>query len=194
MINLNDEKFDGGGNSGPIFNGGVAGIVENVTLSVEKKKADDHENAPDYKLMFTDENGATCNSSYWFITEATSFNTVDELILKQGKVLKHVIHAIYGSDYELPTWKTPEEMLNGAMKLIRDGLKAAPKFRMFANYNVKSSPKQYIQPRSWVPFMEPMDVASEDSRLRVSDLDQMERITEDKVSAPAATVADDEEW
>jgi uncharacterized protein (DUF736 family) len=58
MYDLNDSGFDAatGGNA-VIFNGGVAGLVNDVKMSVYKKKPDDKENAPDYKITFTDDNG-----------------------------------------------------------------------------------------------------------------------------------------
>ena len=57
-INLNDESYNVK-DSGPIFNGGVAGIAENVTMSIIKRKADDKDGAPEYKLVFTDDAGAS---------------------------------------------------------------------------------------------------------------------------------------
>ena len=117
MINLNDDSFDGGSNV-KIFNNGTAGVVENVKLSVKKKTAEDKENAPDYKIIYTDNTGAEVNTAYWYITDATEYSTVEEQIKKQGKVLKHLIHAVYGSDYEFPSYPNPTAMLDGVMKLL----------------------------------------------------------------------------
>ena len=152
MINLNDSAFDAKAGVA-IFNDGKAGIVENVIASVNKKKAEDKQGSPEYKLTFTDEAGATCNSSFWYVEQATAYATVEELIKKQGTILKHILHAIYGADYQLPNFQSAKEMLDGCMKLIREGAAAGHKFRMFANYGSTQSVKNYIQPRSWVPFM-----------------------------------------
>jgi len=196
-IDLNNEEFDGGGNVS-IFNNGNAGIVDDVTLTIEKKKADDKENAPDYKLIFTDSSGASCNSSYWYITDATEYNSVEQLITKQGKVLKHIAHAVLGNDFEFPKYKNPKEMLNGIMKLVKEGLANSGTFRIFANYGTKEYCKKYIQPRSWVPFMEPMTVAEEDTRLKAGDFDAMERLQEDTFVdngvASKEAVAEDDDW
>lgn len=197
-INLNDSSFDASTGSVAIFNGGKAGIVGDVTMAVEKKKADDKETAPEYKLVFTDGSGATCNTSFWYITEDTQYSTIDQQVMKQGKVLKHVIHAIYGKDYQIPTVENPKQLLDTCMKLIRDGIAGGIKFRIFANYGTVQYTKKYIQPRSWVPFIEPMTVPEAETRLKAGDLDAMERLVEDTVSSGAvsagATAGDDDDW
>jgi hypothetical protein len=184
MINLNDSAFDAK-QGAAIFNDGIAGIVENVTLSVSKRKPEDKENSPEYKLTFTDDKGGACNTSFWYVDKATQFQTVEDQIKKQGTVLKHVVHAIYGSGYQLPNFNSAKEMLDGCMKLIREGLASGLKFRIFANYGSTQSVKSYIQPRSWVPFMEPMSVNIAETRLKVGNIDAMARVEKD--SAPSAS-------
>jgi hypothetical protein len=198
MINLNDASFDAK-EGAAIFNDGKAGIAENVTLSISKKKPEDKEGSPDYKLSFTDAAGGSCNSSFWYVEKATEYSTIDEQVAKQGKVMKHVIHAIYGNTYQFPSFNSAREMLDGCMKIIRDGLAQGPKFRVFANYGTTSSVKNYIQPRSWVPFMEPMSVALADTRLKPGNLDAMAKLQADNVAAPAASSAaaatvDGDDW
>lgn len=184
MYNLNDASFDAK-EGAVIFNGGNAGVAENIAMTVQKKKAEDKPNSPDYKLTFTDDNGGTCNSSFWYVTAPTEYATVDDQVQKQGKVLKHVIHAIYGANFQFPGgFTSATELLDGCMKLIRDGLQSGLKFRIFANYGVKTSIKKYIQPRTWVPFMEPMTVALADTRLKAGDLDAMARVQEDSFVTP----------
>ena len=178
MINLNDSTFDAKEGKA-VFNGGNAGIANDVTLSVDKKKPEDKEGSPDYKLTFTDADGGSCNSSFWTITKATDYATIEEQIQKQGKVLKHILHAIYGKDFQLPQFQSAAEMLNGCMKLIREGLPNAGKFRIFANYGTTSSVKQYIQPRSWVPFMETMSTPIESTVLKAGTLDALARVEKD---------------
>jgi len=182
MINLNDDQFDGGGNV-KIFNGGKAGIVDNVKVSVVRKGKDDKPNSPEFKLNFTDPTGGTCSTPFWVVENETQYKTVDELIQAQGKVLKHILHAVYGKDFSIPAFGSAKEMLSGSMKLIHDGLAAAPSFRMIANYGVPSYSKAFIQPRSWVPFMEPMSVDIADTRLALGDLDCLTRLTKDEIPA-----------
>jgi len=196
-INLNDESFNQKAGKA-VFNGGNAGIVEAVTVSLVKKTKDDNANAPDYKVLFTDSVGASCNSSFWFIKEDTKYQTVDQQTAKQGKILKHIAHAVLGDKFEFPAFSNVEDMLNGVMKLIREGLPKAGQFRVFANYGTKEYSKKFIQPRSWVPFMESMSVAIESTRLKAGDLDSMMRLEEDaSTGAPSgskSTSTDDDDW
>jgi hypothetical protein len=185
MINLNDASFDAK-EGVAIFNEGKAGIAENVTLTVNKRKPEDKDTSPEYKLTFTDANGGACNTSFWYVEKDTEYSTVAEQIQKQGKVLKHVIHAIYGGSYAFPNFNSARELLDGCMKIIRDGLASGVKFRVFANYGTTSSVKKYIQPRSWVPFLEPMTVSIAETRLKRGDLDAMDRVQEDSFVTPTS--------
>ena len=194
-INLNDDSYNAKEGKA-IFNDGNAGLVNNVVVSISKKKPEDKENAPDYKLTFTDENGAEANTSFWYVTKATAFATTEELLKKQGTIMKHILHSIYGAGYVIPTLPSDAQgFLDGCMKLIRDGLQSGLKFRVFANYGTPDYPKSFIQPRSWVPFMEPMSVAEADTRLVAGKADNLVRLASDPVggssSAPAATITDD---
>ena len=195
MFNLNDSSFDAK-EAAIIFNNGEAGITENVTLTVNKKKPEDKEGSPDYKLTFTDENGGSCNSSFWYVEKATDYASIEEQVQKQGKVMKHIIHCIYGDKMPAVSGDTSRAFLDSCMKAIRDGLAQGGKFRIFANYGSTQSVKQYIQPRSWVPFMERMTVSLADSRLKVSNIDAMSRIEKDTVSAPATadSIIEGDDW
>ncbi len=195
-INLNDSSFDSSNVS--IFNNGAAGIVDNVTLSISKKGKDDKDNAPDYKVIFTDKNGASTNRAFWFVTEDTQYATKAEQTQKQGKVLKHLTHAVYGSDYEFPSYENAKTMLSGIMKLLNEALsRDQAEFRVFANYGTVNSIKQYIQVRTWVPFIEEMKVPEEESRLKPGNLDAMDKLVEDAAVASngqASVTAGDDDW
>lgn len=200
MYDLNDSGFDAasGGNT-VIFNGGVAGLVNDVKMSVYKKKPDDKENAPDYKITFTDDNSGECSTSYWYVTKDTQYSTVEEQVKKQGKSMKHIIHAVYGADHQIGfKANSPKELLDQAMKYIKDGLANAGKFRVFATYGTVNAPKQYIQPRSWVPFVESMSVDVSQTRLKLAvTIDAMERIVKDEVevaTAKADELLEGDDW
>ena len=198
MINLNDSAFDAKQGTA-IFNDGVAGVVDNVVVSVNKRKPEDKENSPEYKLTFTDSKGAACNTSFWYVDKATQYKTVEDQIKTQGTVLKHILHAIYGSDYQFPSFNTVKEMLDGCMKLIREGLASGLKFRIFANYGSTQSVKNYIQPRSWVPFIEPMSVSISETRLKAGNIDAMARVEKDNVAstnntAMADSIIEGDDW
>jgi hypothetical protein len=88
--------------------------------------------------------------------------------------------------------------LDGCMKIVRDGLANGGKFRVFANYGSTQSVKSYIQPRSWVPFVESMNIAAADTRLKAGNIDAMNRIEKDSItvnSTPSAdTIIDNDNW
>lgn len=200
MYDLNDSGFDAASGSTVIFNGGVAGLVNDVKMSVYKKKPDDKENAPDYKITFTDDNGGECSTSFWYITKDTQYNTKEEQVKKQGKSMKHIIHAIYGADHHIniPKPENEKQFLDQAMKYIKDGLANAGKFRVFATYGTVNAPKQYIQPRSWVPFVESMSVDVSQTRLKLAvTIDAMDRIVKDEVevaTAKADELLEGDDW
>ncbi len=179
MYDLNDNGFDAK-QGVTIFNGGVAGLVNDLKMSVYKKTKEDKENAPDYKVVFTDSNGGECSTSYWYVTKDTQYSTIDEQVRKQGKSMKHIIHAIYGADHEIGfKASNAKELLDHAMKYIKDGLASAGKFRVFATYGTLNATKKYIQPRSWVPFVESMNVDEASTRLKLAPtVDAIERIEE----------------
>jgi hypothetical protein len=191
MIDLNESSYDGGGDVS-IFNDGNAGVVENVTLSIIKKGKDDKETAPEYKLVFTDESGASCNMAFWYITEDTAFKTVTEQEQRLGKIMKHVAHVILGNDFTFPKFENGKQLLDGMMKLFNKGLSGAPKIRVFANYGVNDFPKEYIQIRTWVPFMESMD--TEAGKLKAGSLDCMVRLKADAPVPAGEDSEDDEAW
>ncbi len=180
MYNLNDDGFNAK-QGVTIFNDGNAGLVNDVKMSVYKKGKDDKENAPDYKVTFTDSSGGEVSSSYWYATKDTQYSTIEEQARKQGKSMKHIIHAVYGASFEIPfIAKSPKELLDMSMKCIKDGLSSSPsKFRIFATYGTLNSVKNYIQPRSWVPFVESMNTSEDATRLKLAPtIDAMARVEE----------------
>lgn len=198
MIDLNSEDYNQKEGKA-IFNEGNAGIVDNVRVSLVRRKPEDKETAPDYKVVFTDEKGAECNTSFWYVEKPTTYDTVEKLIQKQGKVLKHLAHAILGDNFKFPPFANAKEMLDGIMKSLNGGLAKAGTFRIFANYGTKDYPKSFIQPRSWVPFMESSTVALDATRLKPGNIDQMTRKEEDKVdvgtdAGNASTDDDGDDW
>lgn len=200
MIDLNDESFDQKESSVIIFNEGIPGIVENVTYSVSKRKPEEKSDAPDYKITFKDTKGGSVDLSIWYAKEKlTGDYPVSEVdaIKKQGKLLKHLIHAVYGKDFAFPSFSTKEEMLNNCMKLLMEGSKSGNKYRVFTNYGKPKNPSKYLSMRSWVPCMEPMTVPLEETRLEASNIENMVRLEADKPSKVASAdslLNTDDDW
>lgn len=198
-INLNDDSFDT--KTFIIFGGGKPGIVENLTLSINKRKEEDKPNSPEYQLIYTDKDGGKVNTSFWYITKDIGDWTTDQQTQAQGILLKHILKTIYGNEFKIPEFADAKELLDKSMMLIRDGIKSNPQIRIFANYGTAKKPSPYIGPRSWAPMMENMSVSLEDTELKVTTSDRMEPLREDKPnmggnagSVQGTIVSTDEDW
>ena len=199
-IDLNSDDFNAKEGKA-IFNTGLAGVTEDVTISLMKKKATDKEGSPDYKIIYTDNTGATINTALYYVTKELTYGdkvtTIQDQIKKQGTVLKHLLHAVVSPTFTFPAFSNQNEMLDGCMKALHTAATANPgaKFRIFTNYGTTSSPKAFLQPRSWVPFIEVMSAPNE--KLFVGKLDQMSRIAPDapagntSAGAPASAPVED---
>lgn len=90
MLNLNDSQYEV--KSTKFFNNGVAGIVNNCKIRVERKKATDPENAPKYKVILTDENGGEVNRAYFGIKPDSS-DGLKTFFVKEMKHLANIFGA-----------------------------------------------------------------------------------------------------
>jgi hypothetical protein len=106
--------------------------------------------------------------------------------------MKHIIHAIYGADHQIGfKAENATQLLDQAMKYIKDGLANAGKFRIFATYGTLNATKKYIQPRSWVPFVESMSVDETSTRLKLAPtVDAITRIEESQPALQDANAED----
>ena len=190
-FNLNDASYDAGSNSA-IFNNGVAGVVDNCKARLERTKQEDKSNpsAPDYKIFFADSAGAEVNMAFWYPKEDDS----DENIIRFLKKLKHVAHCFCGDDAQLPSGN-PKAILDGVMKMVKDTGLGMP-VRVMTNYGTVGREKRYLSVRNFVPFVEPMSVLKDDTRLRASNIENFERPAAEETSGAVAssTASDDDDW
>lgn len=182
MINLNDDSFNEKQIS--IFNNGTAGVVNNVKLIRIERKTDAGNN-PDYKLVFADSANCEVNFAFWYLDQ--NKDTFAKDLTKQGKTLKHLINCYAGANFQFPAFNTPQELLDTCMNILHQKAFNVP-VRVYATYGTTQGPKKYIQLRSYVPFIEPMSVPVEQTRLQPNSIDQMVRLQED---APFASTPND---
>ena len=186
MYNFGKDNVNEGGNNVTIFNNGEAGKVNNVTIEVKKKGVDyqdEGKNKPDYQLIFTDEAGASTNEGIYYLNPQThnaQFGTFDKAVEKQWNKMATIVSAA-GGDPEIQA-SNPTEMLDKMALLIKNNV-AGKSFNVFANYGTKQSPKKYVQIRSWVPFIETSGTEEANSKLKASNLDQMERLVQDNTNS-----------
>lgn len=139
-----------------IFNNGNAGKVENVTVKVTKKTAEDNQNLPDYKINYTDEFG-TVNDGIYYPQKSDS---------NPGFKIERLINVLHSldpasKDKVLPKVETYEKAVDTVMKMINTASKSG-KVNVFVNYGTTKKPSEYLRVRA-VNFVEP--VGKEKSRL-----------------------------
>ena len=160
FIDLNDSSFDTGDIT--IFNGGKAGRAENVSLRVEKKEANDTSRSPDWKVYYVDENDGEVNEGYYYLDEKhEKFKTH---LKYQGAGLKHLLHAAFGEEVEIPQFKNTKEMLDKCMQKL-SSVSEDKKFRVGVTYGTGTRPSAYLRVKPYVPFIEPMSVPVAESRI-----------------------------
>jgi len=187
-FNLNGEEFKS--TAAVVFNNGEAGKVENVRLSVEKKASDAPDNAPEYKVIFTDESNASINMGIYYPTPNPMYDEVKNDSLQKlsvGRVLS-IARAVMGADYQFPTVSTAKEAIDVCMKLIAQNCEGK-RVNVFVTYGTVGKPNKYLGIYKNFDFIE--EYGTKVSRLRPTFNpnpekqkynDLMERIVEDESS------------
>ncbi len=175
-INLNSEEFDGGG---AIFNNGIAGVVENVKVSIERKQADQADNFPDYRLKFLDSGGGTLDKVFYYADE--SHINFSKRLKGLGTELKHIWGVLVGKDTPIPEFSGHKEMLDTMMSSFNDAVKEAPDnlYRTVVTYGSKDYPQKYLRIPFFPPYFESMLVKPEESRIAVPRNSRMIPFVED---------------
>ncbi len=176
-INLNDRQFVD--NSPKIFNNGIAGKVEGVTLSVERKPTGDTSNIPDYKLIATDDREASVNVGFYHFS-ANPRKNEKENARSQQLFLSRIVSlakAVMGEEYELPEVETAKEALDFIMRLVSENA-GTKKFNVYVTYGTTTRPSQYLGLR-YFDFIEPANTDPKRSKLVRKNIDLMEQLTPD---------------
>ena len=135
-INLNDAKYEV--SSVKVFNGGVAGIVKNCKIRVERKKADDAENAPKYKVILTDGTGAEINKGYFANFEKSTPKALDFFV----KEMKHLANMF---EVKLPeAVESYEALLDATMAGCRTNMEGKL-VNVGVSYGTTDYPKRYLE-------------------------------------------------
>jgi hypothetical protein len=110
-IDLNSNEFDNGSSSVSIFNGGNAGVCSNCTITTLAKDPNETRKLPNWKLIATDESGASTDLSFYYVDDPSNMY-YEANLKKQGKILKHLVKTIAGPDVKIPIFNSNEEMLD----------------------------------------------------------------------------------
>ena len=185
MFDLNDEKQFGGAPS--ILNGGEAGLVKNVKVSVEKKEASDTSNNPDYKVFFEDDQGKV-NEGFYYHKDNDQKNEEQNKAAEKrlvGRVLS-IAKSVLGKDYVFPdvAGKTSSEVIDILFNLVNQNAEGKL-VNVYVTYGNKGYASQYLGVR-YFDFIEP--AGTEPTTLKPKNDDILERITpEETPDAFAAT-------
>lgn len=181
-IDLNDKQFE----ANQVFNNGKAGRTENVTISVEKKTDDDHERAPDYKVIATDEGGATVNEGFYYFQPKDGDNEKEVKRKSKAEISRYVslARAVMGEDAKLPEVSTPQEALDAIMKLVKENA-GSQKFNVFTNYGTEGYASKYLRLRRY-NFIEPASTPEEESSLKPGARDIMTPVQPDAAATTTA--------
>ncbi len=150
MINLNEEKFNGRENAVKVFNNGKAGEVI-VKVRSEKKKVEDHPQAPDWKVFWIEADGTEINTAFYYLDP--NREGYENKLGIQGRILKDILRALYGEDTALPSAPTYTELLDQCMALVATaGAKEVKAGFTYGSIKYPSK-KGYLQLKNTFPFV-----------------------------------------
>lgn len=134
-FNLN-EKAQGGVT---VFNNGVAGKVENVSITVEKRRADEPDSYPTYKLIVDDGSGSTPLNQGFYINESDDEN-------RQGMTfqrVKSIAEAVVPEDFVYPEVNGYMDAMSTLFKIIKENADGK-KVSVFTTYGYSAKPSKYL--------------------------------------------------
>lgn len=195
MLDLNGGEYKS--QTVAIFNNGEAGKVENVSITVDKKTVEDADNAPDFKVTFSNATG-NINMGIYFPTEQS---TPSQTKLTVGKAVA-IVRAVMGEDFVFPDVSTPTEAVDMCMKLVKKNSDGAL-VNILTTYGTVGAPKGFLGVYKNFDFIEKagttpskLKLAKNPNKPQFDDL--TERILADAPSAPfdssAAVTSTTESW
>ena len=177
-FDLNNGSLLGNGGTA-IFNSGIAGKVEGVSVEVKRKEATGPLSYSDYTLVITDANGTSLNNFFSYFKNNDNYDAAKNQA-NQGYLLSRILsiaHAIMPKDTVYPdvSGKSCNEIVDVLFRLINDNAEGK-KANVFVTYGTKTKPSQFLGLR-FFNFIEAVDTAK--SRLSATGLDMMERLVAD---------------
>jgi len=178
-VNINSDEYNV--SDVVIFNDGNSGIVENVVITkIEKRPATDPTHLPDWKVFYKSENGGEIGEGI-FYPDLTDEKRTKNLFKK----IRHLSHCVLGVSHPYPTFPDENSAVDGILSAVA-GKVAGKKFRVLATFGTTMGPKNFVQIRSYPPFIELMNVPLADTKLKPSSIDSMVRLTPDVPGGSAA--------
>lgn len=175
MINLNDSNYDQ--KTPKIFNKGVAGVVNNVTVTVEPNEDSSKTHA--YLMKLDDGNGTILKYfNYQSEEDFGRFGDAAAAEVRYGRELKHLVKAVNDNqDIEMPQFSDYKEALDFVMYQIMDKGKGKT-FRTAVCYGTTDRPSQWLRVKR-TPYLESMLVPENETSINLWTTDNTERIVAD---------------
>lgn len=164
MAGLNLNENIGGGLA--IFNGGEAGRVDGVKLTVEKKESSDTSNKPDYKIVVTDPSGGSVNQGFYYPSDADDESRFNQNIGRMLSVAKAVIPGDFV--FKDVSGMSRNAIVDYIFSVVKQFEDRTP-VNVFVNYGTVTTPNKYLSLR-YFNFIERPDAARSGLTKRNTDL------------------------
>lgn len=150
-----------------VFNNGVAGKAVGVSVTVEKRKVDEPDSYPDYKLVVSDESGGMPINQGFYI------NSDDDEKRQQMTYqrVKSIAEAVVPEDFVYPEVTGYVDAMNTLFKVIKENADGK-KVDVFVCYGYTGKPSKYLGLRMF-NFIQKQNASFD--RLKPSNTDVLER-------------------
>ena len=175
-FNLN-EKVAGSA----VFNNGVAGKAVGVSVTVEKRKVDEPDSYPDYKLVVSDESGGMPINQGFYINSEDD----DKRQQMTYQRVKSIADAVVPEDFVYPEVNGYIDAMNTLFKVIKENCDGK-KVDVFVTYGYTAKPSKYLGLRMF-NFIQKQNASFD--RLKPSNTDILERPEADAPKADAVGTA-----
>lgn len=122
-----------------VFNNGIAGKVENVSVTVEKRRADEPDSYPTYKLIVDDGSGATPLNQGFYINESDDENRQNMTFQR----VKSISDSVVPEDFVYPEVNGYMDAMSTLFKVIKDNADGK-KVSVFTTYGYAAKPSKYL--------------------------------------------------
>lgn len=158
-----------------VFNNGVAGKAIGVSVTVEKRKVDEPDSYPDYKLIVSDESGGMPINQGFYIN---SDDDEKRQTMTYQRV-KSIAEAVVPEDFVYPEVNGYIDAMNTLFKVIKENCDGK-KVDVFVTYGYTAKPSKYLGLRMF-NFIQKQGASFD--RLKPTNSDILERTEADAPKA-----------
>ena len=150
-----------------VFNNGVAGKAVGVNITVEKRKVDEPDSYPDYKVIVSDESGGMPINQGFYINSEDD----EKRQTMTYQRVKSIAEAVVPEDFVYPEVTGYIDAMNTLFKVIKEN-SDGKKVDVFVSYGYTAKPSKYLGLRMF-NFIQKQNASFD--RLKPSNSDILER-------------------